>query len=392
MNTALTQKEVQDFIHSFTGDYNRLAFSGSPFPSVSTQELLQQLKGRQKAGTKLPTWAKTKGIIYPPSVNIEQTSSETTARYKASLVEGKTLADLTGGLGVDSYYFSKKIEQITYFELNRNLFEIAQHNFKQLNAENIRCYHEDGIQKVRTQKYDVIYLDPSRRHDQKGKVFFLQDCEPNLPNSIDSLILQAEVVMVKTSPMLDFSIGLTELPYTHCIHVVSVQNEVKELLWILQKEHVSKVTIKTINFTKNGIQQFDFMLGESPILHLGNPKKYLYEPNVAILKSGGYDLLSERFNIEKLHRYSHLFTSDELIDFPGRQFTITEVIPYQKKTVKQLISGSQANVSTRNFPETVAQLQKKWKIKDGGKTYLFFTTVATIGKVVLVCEKIKNNL
>ncbi len=388
MNTAIARKEVQDFIKNFSGDSNRLAFSGSPFQDVTTQELLQQIKGYQKAKTKLPTWANTDGIIYPPTLHIEQTSSEITAQYKASLVQGNTLADLTGGLGVDSYYFSKKIENIYYFELNTNLFHITQYNFKTLNASTINCQNQDGVIKALQQQYDVIYLDPSRRNQTKGKVFFLKDCEPNLPEIIDKLILQAKVILVKTSPMLDISAGIKELPFAHTIHIVSVQNEVKELLWELKNETVTDVKIKTVNFLKNESQKFDFKRNDIASILYGKPKKYLYEPNPAILKSGGFDLLSEQFSIEKLHQNSHLFTSNKIVDFPGKCFTIKQVIPYKKKVVKQFISNSKANIATRNFPETVAQLRKKWNIKDGGSSYLFFTTLQKIEKVVLLCEKL----
>ncbi len=388
MNTVIARKEVQDFIKNFSGDSNRLAFSGSHFQDVTTQELLQQIKGYQKAKTKLPTWANTDGIIYPPTLHIEQTSSEITAQYKASLVQGNTLADLTGGLGVDSYYFSKKIKKVYYSELNTNLFKITQHNFKTLKASTINCQNQDGVTKALQQQYDVIYLDPSRRNQTKGKVFFLKDCEPNLPEIIDKLILQAKVILVKTSPMLDISAGINELPFAHTIHIVSVQNEVKELLWELKNETVTNVKIITVNFLKNESQKFDFKRNDIASILYGKPKKYLYEPNPAILKSGGFDLLSDQFSIEKLHKNSHLFTSNKIVDFPGRCFIIKQVIPYKKKVVKQFISNSKANIATRNFPETVAQLRKKWNIKDGGSSYLFFTTLQNNVKVVLLCEKL----
>ncbi len=390
MNTAIAKKKVQDFIKNFSGDSNRLALSGSPFQDVSIQELLQQIKGYQKAKTKLPTWANTDGIIYPPTLHIEQTSSEITAQYKASLVQGNTLADLTGGLGVDSYYFSKKIKNIYYFELNTNLFHIAQYNFKTLKASTINCQNQDGVIKALQQQFDVIYIDPSRRNKTKGKVFFLKDCEPNLPKIIHKLILQAKVLLVKTSPMLDISAGIKELSFAHTIHIVSVQNEVKELLWELKNETVTDVKIKTVNFLKNTLQKFDFKRNDIASVLYGKPKKYLYEPNPAILKSGGFDLLSEQFDIEKLHQNSHLFTSNKIVDFPGRCFIIKQVIPYKKKVVKQFINNSKATISTRNFPETVAQLRKKWNIKDGGSSYLFFTTLQKNEKVVLLCEKISS--
>ncbi len=388
MNTAILNKEVQDFIKNFKGDYNRLAFSKSPFPNILPQELIRQIKGYSKIKNKLPTWAKCTDIIFPPSINLEQSSSEITASYKASLVTGDTLADLTGGFGVDTYYFSKSFNQVDYFEVNQDLFEITTHNFKQLDVKNITCNPKDGLQNLLKTKYDVVYIDPSRRHTSKGKVFFLSDCLPNVPKNINTIIKDTKTVLVKTSPMLDISIGIEELKYAQDLHIIAVNNEVKELVWLLKKKRTTDLVIHTVNFTKTTLQKQHFIFSETASVTYSTPDLYLYEPNASILKSGKQDLLCNNYKVKKLHRHSHLFTSNKLVDFPGRRFKIVMTKPYKKKIIGKILNNKKANISIRNFPESVAEIRKKWKILDGGTTYLFFTTLVDSSKVVLVCEKV----
>jgi len=354
---------------------------------VTVQELIQQIESLRKAEKKLPTWFNTKNIYYPHKLNLEQTSSEITARYKASIVSGKSLADITGGFGVDSFYFSEIVTSVDHFELNKSLSEITNYNFSVLEKANITCYSEDGVQQVLNNKYDVIYADPSRRNNAKGKVFFLKDCEPNIPIYIDSLLKNCNQLLIKTSPMLDLSIGLEELKSVSEIHIVASNNEVKELLWLLSKKTSTSILIKTINFNKKTTEVFDFNWKQASYPSYSLPKRYLYEPNAAIMKSGAFDLVSEKFKLDKLHQHTHLYTSDELIDFPGRKFKINEVIPYKKKEIKKL-KIIKANISIRNFPETVSVLRKKLKISDGGMDYLFFVTTNNNKKQILVCSKV----
>lgn len=387
MNKALLRPEVQKFISEFTGSVTKLALKGSPWKDLTVPELLQQIESRHKSKEKLPTWANTDTIYYPPKINIEQTSSEITAQYKATLVEGKTLADITGGFGVDSYFFSKKIDLVHHFEQNTSLSAIAKHNFKQLNCPNVSFFSEDGIVGIQKQYYDVIFVDPSRRHADKGKVFFLSDCEPNVVQEQESLLKHCDTLLIKTSPMLDISIGLRELKTVQEIHIVAVQNEVKELLWLLSKNNNRNIVIKTINFAKDSTEKFHFFWKEETSCIYSKPLSFLFEPNAAIMKSGGFLELSEAFNLPKLAEHSHLFTHDSLIEFPGRVFKITEVLPYSKTEMKPFLN-TKANISTRNFPETVAQLRKKWKILDGGEIYLFFTTLENKEKVVIKCKKV----
>ncbi|MEX0996044.1 MAG: class I SAM-dependent methyltransferase [Flavobacteriaceae bacterium] len=388
MNKSILNKEVQDFIDTnLNQDLVKLTLKGSPFPYVSIQEISIQIQGKLKAKDKLPTWFKTKEIYYPPKLHIEQTSSETTAKYKSKLVSGDTIADLTGGFGVDTFYFSKKFNETSHFETNKELSKIASHNFSILSPK-IRCHNDDGILAIKNKKYDVIYIDPSRRNEIKGKVFYLSDCLPNVIIHLDYLLERCTTLMIKTSPMFDISAGLNELHNVYEIHVVALKNEVKELIWLIEKGRESTVNIITVNLLETSDEVFEAPLNLSSKTNYSLPKKFLYEPNAAIMKSGLFDALCLKFPIEKLAPSSHLFTNDDLIDFPGRRFEISEVIPYAKAEMKKALFGIKANISTRNFPETVSGLKTKWKIKDGGDLYLFFTTNKDKMKVVLKCIKI----
>ncbi len=386
--TPLLNKEIQEFIRDFEDNISELAFAGSPFENVSIQELIQQIESRRRIEKKLPTWFNTANILFPPKLNLEQTSSEITAKYKASLVKGTTIADITGGFGVDSFYFAEKFKTVHHFETNPNLAELAKHNFGVFGKENIHCHAADGLQTALNSKYDVIYADPSRRHDSKGKVFFLSDCEPNIPNNISEILKNCNQFLLKTSPMLDISVGLNELQPISEIHIVAVDNEVKELLWLLQKENSGALKVKTVNFTKKGAETFDFDWNERAMATYDLPQKYLYEPNAAILKSGAFDMVSEKLKVNKLHKNTHLYTGEDLIDFPGRRFSIEQTVPYSKKQMRAALNFKKANIATRNFPESVETLRKKWKIADGGEIYLFFETNLDDKKEMLICSKV----
>lgn len=382
MNKALLQPEVQAFIRQTADDLSLLAFKGSPFPEITTLELLQQIEGYRKTEKKLPSWHHTKNILYPPKLNLEQTSSEETARYKASIVQGVTLADLTGGFGVDSYYFSKYFKKVQYFEWNNELAEMACHNFKVLGASNIDCISGNGLELLGNKQFDALFLDPARRHQEKGKVFFLKDCEPNVVENLSMLLQHCHTLLIKSSPMLDLSIGLKELQQVLEIHIVAVNNEVKELLWILSEEIKTALWIKTINFQSDTLQRFDFIYGDKSQAVYSRPLTYLFEPNAAILKAGAFQELCGAFEVQKLAPHSHLYTARDLVDFPGRRFKIQQVIPYHKEAMRSL-TKIKAHITTRNFPESVAVLRKRWKMQDGGDRYLFFTTLENEERIVL---------
>lgn len=393
MVQSILSKEIQHYIDDkINADVTKLALQKNPFAEVEWNLVLQQLAAKQKAKSKLPTWFKTHNIYYPSKISVEQTSSEKTAQYKASLISGNNLIDLTGGFGVDDFYFSKTFANVVHCEINSELSKIVKHNFEQLNVKNVDCFADDSsevLQKL-NQKFDWIYIDPSRRNDSKGKVFMLKDCLPNVPELLDFYYRFSDNIMIKTAPILDISAGISELKNIAEIHVVALENEVKELLFILKKNHKSTIEIKTVNLLKDKNEAFQFQINsEAKKTNFAAPKKYLFEPNAAIMKSGGFDAIATQFELEKLHQHSHLYTSNELLDFPGRIFEIQNTLEYNKANMKSFLENQKANITTRNFPETVENIRKKWKIKDGGNVYSFFTTDMTNSKIVLLCEKLK---
>jgi len=391
LNKAILNKEVQDFINSnLKSDITKLILKGSPFDTVSIQEIAEQVEAKSKCKKKLPTWFTSKNIYYPNKLNIEQTSSEITAKHKANLVSGKTLIDLTGGFGIDSYYFSQKVKNVTHCEINEYLSKIVSHNFTELGAKNIKTFAENGfeyLEKIKG-KFDWIYADPSRRNQAKGKVFLLQDCLPNIPENLDFLFQFTNNILLKISPILDIKSAINELKFVKEIHVVAVENEVKEVLFLLQKNYNQQADFKTINYTKKSNEIFNFNFNSTFTATYSEPKKYLYEPNVAILKAGAFQQISTFYKIDKLHQHSHLYTSENLIDFPGRVFKIIQSTTYNKKELAKLIPTKKANITTRNFPESVAQIRKKINFKEGGNIYLFFTTNINNKLIVLVCVKV----
>ncbi len=391
MNKEVLNTGVQDFIQkNLEYDISTVLLKMPDFSGVSRLDVAQQLESKKKSKKKLPTWYKTPGIYYPKKLSIEQASSEITAHYKASLVSGKTLIDLTGGMGVDSYFFSKKMDTVFHCEKDMELSDIASHNFSVLSGGNIKSVRGDGLAFLISspQKFDWIYLDPSRRNPQSKKVFYLRDCLPNVPEIVHTLFSKSNNILIKTSPLLDLTKGLAELSNVKEIHVVAVKNEVKELLWVLQKGFDRQVLIKTVNMIhEHQRQAFDFTRDEEKNTRItpGQPETYLYEPNAALLKAGAFTLVSARFKVKKLHRHTHLYTSDTLIEFPGRKFRILAVFPYKKSAFKAF--PKKANISTRNFKESVTGLRKKLKIKEGGNYFLFFTTDSENRKIVILCEK-----
>ncbi|MES2805504.1 MAG: class I SAM-dependent methyltransferase [Bacteroidota bacterium] len=392
MDLRILNAEIQAFIDNNIGkSISKLALQKNPFQEVDWISILNQIEAKTKAKEKLPTWFSTENIIYPSKISIEQTSSEKTAAYKASIVSGESLIDLTGGFGVDDFYFAKKIKTVVHCEINPELSNLVKHNFEQLNVSNITCYAGDSLATLFSlnSKWDWIYIDPSRRNDTKGKVFMLKDCLPNVPENIDFYFTHSNAVLIKTAPILDISAGLSELKHVKTIHIVALENEVKELLWELHKDYSGNINIKTVNILKDKTETFDFVLNEnSKFPNLSLPQKYLYEPNSAIMKSGGFDEVSSFYNLNKLHKHSHLYTSTALISFPGRVFEIQNTFPYNKTEMKSYLEKSQANITTRNFPDSVETIRKKWKIKDGGNVYCFFTTDENNHKIVLICTKI----
>jgi len=389
--TALLKKDIQDFIDAnLTVDIKKLALQKNPFPEVSYQAILNQIVAKNKAKNKLPTWFSTKNIYYPSKISIEQTSSEKTAEYKANTISGKILFDASGGFGVDDYYFAKNFDAVIHCELNTELSSIVTHNFKQLKTKNITCVtgNSTDILKKTTQPIDCIYIDPSRRNEKKGKVFMLADCEPNVPELLPFYFNYTNRLLIKTAPILDIKAALLELQFVSKIHIVAVENEVKELLWYIEKNYTGNIKIITTNIEKNVTESCEFNLQSNDVATFSKPLQYLYEPNVALLKSGKFNEISTLFKVHKLHQHSHLYTATNIVPFQGRKFKINTNILFTKESIKKYIVGQKMNVATRNFPLKPEELKKKYKITDGGTVFAFFTTNSTNEKIVLLCEKI----
>lgn len=394
MNKNILNTGVQEYICNFSNnDILAVLLQKQIFTAIDNKELVQQIQSRRKCIKKLPTWYDTPRIYYPPKLSIEQSSSEITARYKSQLISGRNLIDLTGGFGVDSYFLSQAVDQHTYCEKDPELALIASHNFEVLGATNIEEYQGDGLQFLAQsdRTFDWVFLDPSRRIDAKKRIFLLGDAEPPLPDTLPIIWRKTNHILIKTAPLLDLLAGMTALGSVKQIHVVALRNEVKEVLWVLEKDFRGKALIKTINIRKGPDQEFNFKLSEEKEAQcaIGAPDKYIYEPNAAILKSGAFKLIAERLKLSKLHEHSHLYTSRDLKEFPGRRFKLDKNIPYNTKTITQL-QIAKANISTRNFSISVPELRRKLQIKDGGDLTLFFTKDHRGNLVVLLCSPIPD--
>ncbi|MBF8964803.1 hypothetical protein I0P70_16265 [Pontibacter sp. FD36] len=370
-----------------------LMLQASRYPHLPVAELVKQIQARQKASDKLPTWVAHPDVVFPTAVSVEQTSSEATAAFKASLVKGKLLVDLTGGFGVDSFYFAKQFGQVVHVEQNSELSEIAAYNFKLLGAANIDAVNgsaEDFLQEF-TGKADVLYLDPARRGERHEKVHLLQDCEPDVLQLLPVLFEKAATVLLKTSPMLDIELALEQLRSVARVWVIALHNECKEVLYLLQPYAGTNPTRQAVNLMPDGSIQtltFDKEQEEQASVSFSDPKTYLYEPNSAILKSGAYRSVASQFGLQKLHPNSHLYTSEQLIpDFPGRTFTCQGIGRYNKKEILARLPHRKANITVRNFPESVADIRKKTGIKEGGEDYLFFTTDMHQKPIAIFCRK-----
>lgn len=393
--------ETLAFIDSHRGDDVRtLALQAKKYPAVDMAEAVVQIAGYQIAEKKVPLWAQTAGIRYPQHLSMEQCSSEVTARYKASLVSGDTLTDLTAGWGVDCSFLARNFRCADYVERQETLCRIAAHNFPLLGLPHVRIHCADAVEYLQSMEpVDCLFLDPARRDSHGGKTVAIAECEPDVCRLEPLLVEKGKTVMIKLSPMLDMASALRDLQYVRRIHVVSVNNECKELIILLRKAPdeeetaAGEVIISCEQVVNNSVHQhFQFTFSEEksagcPLAEsVGN---YLYEPGAALLKAGPYRLLATRYGVEKLHPNSHLYTSSGLVDFPGRRFRVTAVSGFGKKDLKVLLEGvEKANLTVRNFPSSVAELRKKLKLKEGGDTYLFATTLVSGEKVLIRGEKV----
>lgn len=352
---------------------------------------LRQIEARQLLQKKVPQWSQNEDLLFPAHLSIEQCSSDTTAKYKANLLKGNTFADLTGGLGVDVYYLSKSFKETDYVERQMELCDLAKHNFRVLDTE-IKVHNETAEEYLNhCEPKDCVYLDPARRDMHGRKIVSISDCTPDILALQDKLLQKAKIVMVKLSPMLDISKALMELKGVKEVHVLAVGNECKELVFIMERHFLGQPILFAANLqTEQPIIRFTFDEEHDRPLRLAvGIGQYLYEPNAALMKAGCYKLLSERFGVFKLHKNSHLYTSDTLVtDFPGRIFVVEGFEPYNKRLKQTFLADvEKANIAVRNFPLEVNALRKTLKIKEGGEVYLFATTLHGEEKVVIKTRK-----
>lgn len=375
-------------------DVRTLALQGKRYPNVNMLEAVTQIEGWQQAREKLPTWAAVDGIIYPSKISMEQCSSEHTAKYKSALLSGKRFADLTGGFGIDFSYIAREFNETFYIERNEKLCEIAKENFSLLGLENTTVMNGNSEELLnRLPQLDWIFIDPARRDNDGRKVVALSDCEPNVVELEETLLSKADKVMIKCSPMLDITMACRQLSSVIAVHIVAVNNECKELLFILERENKNGCRVHCANILKNEVQEFTFTQDEeySSIATFSNDvDRFLYEPNASIQKAGCHNSLSQRLGLKKLHPNSQLYTADKHITtFPGRIFEVVEVLGFSKTDIKKVQTLQKANITIRNFPESVQQLRKRLKLADGGENYIFATTTANGNKILVICKKQK---
>ncbi len=393
INPEILTADIQDFIHSEKAQ--ELLTGGvfkSPFNGVSPTELATQAKGYRKALLKLPRLADVKGIVYPAGISMEQCSSEETAQYKASIVPpGERCADITGGFGSDTMALAGQFARVDYFETNEELASIALHNFPVAGHENISVHSGDGVQAVSeaNDSYDLIYADPARRDANASRVFSVADCAPDISAVKDTLLEKSPRLLVKLSPMLDITATLRLFPETTQIHVVSLKNEVKELLFLLEKHPgASPILYAADLYPENAPRVFLRPLSETvaPVA-LSDIRAYIYDPSAALRKTGLADAYCHSLGLGKIHPRTSLYTSDVLRkDFQGRVFHVCK--PTDSKNAGKDIPGGRASVITRNYPATAASLSKKYKLKDSDLCFLLAFRDREDKNTLIVAEKI----
>lgn len=349
-------------------DLHSLLLKKSPFPEVSMQELVQQIKGRKVAEKKFP-FLNQDNVIFPPNLNLEQSSSQDTAEFKAQFFKGKKFLDLTCGFGIDAYFLSQNFEEITLIEQNTELLEVVKHNWEILGRKaNFINQKLEKFLEINSEKFDLIYLDPARRDNNNRKVFLLEDLSPNIIEIQKKLSEISDEILIKLSPLIDLQHLVSSLENISKIWIIAVKNEVKEVLIHIKKTN-EQTEIYCVNL-QTSESQFNFTLNTEKNCksEFSVPKKYIFIPNNSVLKSGAFNLVSEKFNLKKLHQNTHIYTSEKLIkNFPGRIFEAEEINP------KEIKKGDKFNIITKNYPLKPEEIKKKYKIKDGGQYYLIFS-------------------
>lgn len=371
-------------------DVPTLALKKAPV-GIDFSLALRQIEARQLLQKKVPSWSQNDDLLFPVRLSIEQCSSEATARYKADLLQGDSFADLTGGLGIDTFFIAQHFTKADYVERQSELCELARHNYEVLGA-NIEVHNATAEEYLNhCSSVDCLYLDPARRDAYGRKTVGIGDCTPNVAELQNLLLQKARRVMIKLSPMLDISKALEELHCVSDVHVVAVNNECKELIFILERDFLGSPVLHCANLsTSQPTLRFTFeQEHDCPLRLADEPQHYLYEPNAAMMKAGAYKWVSECFGVLKLHKNSHLYTSETLVhNFAGRIFEVEDWADYNKKVKSTLLAGvDKANLAVRNFPLSVDELRKALKITEGGEVYLFATTLRDGRKVIIKTRK-----
>jgi hypothetical protein len=371
--------KVQDYINAnLNTDLHALLLKKSPFPEVSMHEIVQQIKGKQVALKKFPFLLK-EGIVFPPQLNLEQSSSEKTAQYKSRLLKGKKIIDLTAGFGIDAYYLSENFNEITLVEQNPDLLEIVRNNWNILGKKATFINEKlENFLEENNEIFDVIYMDPARRDNNKNKVFLLEDLSPDILAIQEKLVSSADKVVIKLSPLIDIKYLVSVVPSIFRIDIIAVKNDVKEIVIFLSNQKDNRIFCNCINLESDD-PVFEFIFGdeENAVAEYGEPEKYIYIPNNTILKAGIFNLISQKTGLKKLHPNTHIYTSDSLMqDFPGRIFEMESI------DAKNIKKKSQYNIISKNYPLKPEEIKKKYSIKDGGENYLIFTQ-SKKGKIIL---------
>lgn len=386
-------------------DIRQLALQANRFPDVDMPYALDQIQGWQIARRKLPKWAACDGVIFPPHLSMEQCSSEPTAQYKLNLAmewaeivgHASRMTDLTGGFGVDFSFTSCAFAAATYVERNEQLCHIVEHNLPLLGLNNATVVCADAVEYLSTvEPQTMLFLDPARRDEHGAKTVMLADCTPDVVQLLPKLLEKSRFTMLKLSPMLDWHKAVDDLQGTvREVHIVSVGGECKELLLVLSTvvESELKVYCADLSTASDTSSLFVYTPGSSaPVANLTfniQHSTFLFEPNASIMKAGCFDELAAAYGVSPVSRNSHLFLSDEPVeDFPGRSFVVERVTTMNKGELRKALVGiEKANIATRNFPLTVAELRKRLKIKDGGDVYIFATTTAEGEHLLLISRK-----
>lgn len=381
-------------------DAVRLMLQRDRYPGVEMALVAQQLEGMAQAEGKWPSWAACPEVCYPPKVNREQSSSEATARYKASLVGGGEGADLTGGMGVDCYFMSLGTQQMHYCEQSEELCRLALHNYTALGQTNILVHKGDSLawlQNCSEKQFDYLYVDPARRDSHGGRVTAFEDCQPNLLECLPLLRSRCRWLLVKASPMLDLQLATTQLGEVAEVHIVAVGGECREMLFLCGQPATGsqEPSIVCVNLRATGRDEHRFTRSEeqnAPYRNAAEVERYLYEPHAALMKGGCYRLLSQWYDLGALDAHSHLYTSEKLQeDFPGRVFEVEQRLRLDAKSLRQVLPERRAHVVCRNYPVRADQLQRQLGLAEGGDHYLIATTHAGT-RVGLLCRLLKSAL